>query len=44
LSQNYQVKTLDEGIDDTLVLDAANDFCLLVLSNFHMRESVRLST
>jgi hypothetical protein len=33
---------LDEGIADTLVSDgAANDFCLLVLSNFAMRESVR---
>jgi uncharacterized Tic20 family protein len=32
---------LDEGIADTLVSDgAANDFCLLVLSNFAMRESV----
>jgi uncharacterized Tic20 family protein len=33
---------LDEGIADTLVSDdAANDFCLLVLSYFAMRESVR---
>ena len=35
-------KQLDEGIADTLVSDGApNDSCLLVLSNFAMRESVR---
>jgi len=35
-------KQLDEGIADTLVSDsAANDFCLVVLGNVGMRESVR---